>query len=58
MSTDWKDTSYDLIIIIIDRCTKMVHSKLAQMINVPRLAKVFIDLVVQHHGPPDSIVSD
>ena len=58
MSTDWKDTSYDLILVIIDRRMKMVHSKPAQMIDAPGLAKVFIDLVVQHHGPPDSIVGD
>ena len=58
MSTDWKDMSYNLILVVVDRCTKMVHSKPAQIIDAPGLAKVFINLVVQHHGPPNSIVGD
>ena len=36
----------------------MVHSKPVQMIDAPELAKVFIDLVVQHHGPSNSIVGN
>ena len=45
MSIDWKDTSYDSILIVVDRLTKMVYSELVQIpINAPRL--------------PDSIVSD
>ena len=45
MSTDWKDTSYNSILIVVDRLTKMVHSEPVQiLIDAPRL--------------PDSIVSD
>ena len=46
MSTDWKNTSYDSILVVVDRLTKMVHSKPAQMIDAPGLAEVFIDLTV------------
>ena len=45
MSIDRKDTSYDSILIVVDRLTKMVYSEPVQIpINAPRL--------------PDSIVSD
>ena len=31
MSTDWKDTSYNSTLVIINRLTKMIHSKPAQI---------------------------
>ena len=54
----WKSTSYDSILVVVDRLTKMVHSEPAQMINAPGLAKVFIDLVVRRHGLSDSIIDN
>ena len=57
--TDWKGDSYDSILVIVDRLTKMVHYKLVKVtINAPGLAKVIINVVVRHHGLPDSIVTD
>ena len=50
----WKGTSYDSILVVIDWFTKMVHSKPVQMIDAPGLAKVFIDLIVRHHGLSNS----
>ena len=59
ISTDWNGTSYDSILVIVDRLTKMVHYKPVQItINVPGLAEVILDFVARHHGLPDSIVSD
>ena len=59
ISTDWKDNSYDFIIIIVDRLTKIVHYKLIKLIiNVAGLAKVILDVVIWHHGLPYSIMSD
>ena len=59
MSTNWKGTSYDLILVVIDRLTKMIHYEPVQIpIDIPGLAKVFIDLVIRYHGLPNSIVSD
>ena len=56
---DWKGNSYDLILVIIDRLTKIVHYKLVKVtINTSGLAEVIIDVVVWHHGLPDSIISD
>ena len=56
---DWKGDSYDLILVIVDRLTKMVYYKLVKVtINAPGLAKVIIDVVVQHYGLPNSIISD
>ena len=59
ISTDWKGDSYDSILVIVDRLTKMVHYEPVKVIiNAPGLAKVILDVVVWHHGLPDSIVSD
>ena len=57
--TDWKSKSYDLILVIVDRLTKMVHYKPVKiMIDASGLAEVIIDVVVRHHGLPDSIITD
>ena len=59
VSTDWKEDSYDSILVIVDRLTKMVHYEPVKVtINAPGLAEVIIDVVVRHHGLPDSIVTD
>ena len=57
--TDWKGDSYDSILIIVNRLTKMVHYEPVKVtIDAPGLAEVIIDVVVRHHGLPDSIVTD
>ena len=57
--TDWKGKSYDLILVIIDRLTKMVYYKPMKItIDAPGLAEVIINVVVQHHGLPDSIITN
>ena len=59
VSTNWKGDSYDSILVIVDRLTKMVHYELVNVtINASRLVKVILNMVVQHHGLLDSIVSD
>ena len=59
LSSDWKDDSYNLIFVIVDRLTKMVYYKPVKVtINTLELAEVIIDMVVQHHGLLDSIISD
>ena len=59
ISTNWKDGSYDFILVIIDQLTKMVHYEpVKDTINAPELAEVILDMVVRHHGVPDSIVSN
>ena len=59
ISIDWKGDNYNSILVIIDRLTKMVHYKLVKVIiDAPGLAEVIIDVVVRHHGLPDSIVID
>ena len=57
--TDWKRDSYDLNLVIVDRFIKMVHYEPVKVtINAPGLAEVIIDIVVRHHGLPDSIIID
>ena len=59
ISTDWKGDSYDSILVIIDWLTKMVHYEPVKVtIDASGLAEVIIDVMVQHHGLPDSIISD
>ena len=57
--TDWKGKSYDLILVIVDRLTKMVHYKPVKItIDAPGLAEVIIDVVIRHHGLHNSIITD
>ena len=59
VSTNWKDETYDSILVIVNRLIKMIYYKLVKVtINVPGLTKVIIKVVVQYHGLSDSIVSD
>ncbi len=57
ISADWKGDSYKSILVIVDRLTKMVHYEPVKvMIDVPGLTE--IDVVVRHHGVPESIITD
>ncbi len=59
ISADWKGDSYDSILVIIDRLTKIVYYELVKItIDAPGLAKVIIDVIVCHHGVLESIVTD
>ena len=57
--TDWKEDSYDSILVIVNRLTKMIYYKPVKVtIYAPGLAKVIINVIIRHHGLPDSIVID
>ena len=57
--TDWKGDSYDSILVIVDQPTKMVHYKPIKVtIDALGLAEVIINVVVRHHGLPDSIITN
>ena len=57
--TNWKGDSYDSILVIVNRLTKMVHYEPVKVtIDAPGLAEVIIDVVVQHNELLDSIVTD
>ena len=59
LSAHWKDDSYNSILVIVNRLTKMVHYEPVKVsIDVPGLTEVIIDVVVWHHRLPDSIVTD
>ena len=58
-STDWRSNSYNSILLIINRLTKMVHYKPVQTIIIElALAEVIFNVVVRHHGLFDSIISN
>ena len=51
LSSDWKGDSYNSILVIVDRLTKMVHYEPVKVtVNALGLAEVIIDVVVRHHG--------
>ena len=57
--TDWKRDSYDSILVIINRLTKIVHYKPVKVtINAPSLAEIIINIVMKHHGLRDSIITN
>ena len=57
--SNWKGNNYNFILVIVDQLTKIVHYKPVKVtINAPELAKVIIDVVIQYHGLPDSIISN
>ncbi len=59
ISANWKDDSYDSILVIVDRLTKMVYYKPVKVtINAPGLVEVIINVVVWHHRVLESIVTD
>lgn len=59
VSSDWKGETYDSILDIVDKITKMVHYEPVKVtIDAPGLAEVILDMLVRRHGLPDSIVSD
>ncbi len=59
ISTNWKGKTYDSILVIVDRLSKMIYYELVKVtINASALAEVIIEAVVRYHGLPNSIVSD
>ena len=59
ISTNWKGDSYNSILVVVDRLTKMVHYKPVKItINALGLTEIIINVVVRHHGLPNSIVTD
>ncbi len=59
ISINWKGDIYDLILVIIGQLTKMVYYELVKVtIDALGLAEVILDIIVRHHGLPDSIVSN
>ena len=59
LSSNWKSNNYNFILVIVNQLTKMVYYKPVKVIiNAPGLAKVIINVIVWHHGLPDSIVTD
>ena len=58
-SADWRGDGYDLILVIVNQLMKMVYYKPVQTtITTLALTKVILNVVVQYHGLPDSIVSN
>ncbi|GJS91273.1 ty3-gypsy retrotransposon protein [Tanacetum coccineum] len=70
-TTVWEDVSMDfitglpsskgstVIIVVVDWLTKYAHfGALSTNFNALKVAEIFLDIVVKHHGIPKTIVSD
>lgn len=56
-SNNWRGVEFDLILVIVERLTKMVYYKSVLIIlNVKQLAEVLIDAISKYHSLPDSII--
>ncbi len=59
ISANWKGDNYDLILVIVNRFTKMVYYVPVKItIDASGLAEVIINVVVRHHEVMESIVTD
>ena len=59
VSTNWKGKTYNSILVIVDRLTKMIYYKPVKVTNNAfSPIKVIIDMVLRHHGLPHSIISN
>ncbi len=57
--TSRKGESYDSILVIVDRLTKMVHYEPVKItIDATGLAEVIINVVIRHHSFLNSVMSD
>ena len=57
--TDWINNSYDSILVTIDQLRKMVYYEPVKItIDDLWLVGVMLNVVVRHHGLPDSIGFD
>lgn len=57
LSIDWKGDNYDVIIVVVNCCTKMVHYKpVKTTIDSVGIAKVIMDVVVKYHSLLKSII--
>ena len=58
-SSDWKGNNCNSIFVIVNRLTKiMYYGPVKIAINALELAEVILDVVVWHHGLPNSIIND
>ena len=59
ISINWKEESYDSILVIVDWLTKIIHYELVKIIiDASRPPDILLDMVVQYHGLSNSIVTD
>ena len=59
ISASWKSDSYNSILVIVNRLTKMVYYESIKItINALDLAGVIINVIIRYHGVLESIITD
>ena len=49
---------HDIILVVVDRFSKMAHSLPCSTSNASKIAKFYLDEIVKLYGLPKTIVSD
>ena len=58
-STDWKGNFYNSILVIVDWVREMVdHKPVKRSVNVFKLVKIIINVIIQHHDLLNSIMTN
>lgn len=56
---NWKGDSYDSILVIVNRLTKIMYYELVIVTtNAPRPAEVIINMVMRYYSIPNFIIND
>ena len=59
ISTNWKGDNYDSILVIVNWLIKIGYYKPVKItINALGLAVIIINIIMRHHGLPDSIITN
>ncbi|SLM33662.1 gag polymerase env protein [Lasallia pustulata] len=59
LSSTYGSTTWDSILVVVDKLTKMAHYiPVQKTMSVTDFIKVFIRDVVKHHGMPEVLVTD
>lgn len=59
LSANWKGKNYNLVLVIVDRLTKMVYNELVKVtMDALKLVEIIIDVVIQYHDLSNFIIND
>ena len=57
ISANWKINSYNSILVIVNWLKKMIYYKPVKVtIDISSLVKVIINVIMYHHGVPESTI--
>ena len=59
LSSTYGSTTWDLILVVVNKLTKMAHYiPVQKMMSVADFIEVFIRDIIRHHGVPEVLITD